>query len=96
MRPIRPHPFTAIEASIFLGSASLMLAPRFEICLGASSEEHGPRALEDQTRLLERRRGAVGALAGSAARIEAARHCHFGAAPGLPTHCAIVPACTSP
>jgi hypothetical protein len=43
MRPIRRHRFTAIETSIFLGSASLMLAPRFEVCLGAPGEEHGPR-----------------------------------------------------
>jgi hypothetical protein len=69
MRPIRRHPFTAIETSIFLGSASLMLAPRFEVRLGAPGEEPGPRALEGQTRLMKRCGGPVAGLARPAASV---------------------------
>jgi hypothetical protein len=72
MRPIRRRSFTAIETSIFLGSASLMLAPHFEVRLGAPGEERGPRALEGQTRLMKRCDNPVAALARPAAGIEPA------------------------
>jgi hypothetical protein len=70
--PIMRHALAAIEAAIFLGRPIALPAPRLQIRLSPSRQEHAPCGFEGRARLVERRRGAALMFAGMGSRIKPA------------------------
>ena len=70
--PVRRHALASIEATVFLGSPRLLIAPRMEIGFGTFRQKQGPCLLEICPGLVEGDGGSVLMFARVRSRIEAA------------------------